>query len=45
MASITLSGVLRDPTNEFAYKNKIRFTHVTTTGQTIKGFRSELTML
>ena len=40
MASINLVGVLRDPTGEFSYKNKIRFTHNTTTGQTLKGFSS-----
>ena len=40
MASINLAGVLRDPTGEFSYKNKIRFTHNTTTGQTLKGFSS-----
>jgi len=40
MASINLTGVLRDSTGEFAHLNKIRFTHTTTTGQTLKGFRS-----
>lgn len=40
MASINLAGVLRDPLGEFSYMNKIRFTHNTTTGQTLKGFRS-----
>jgi len=40
MASINLTGVLRDSTGEFSHLNKIRFTHTTTTGQTLKGFRS-----
>jgi len=40
MASINLTGILRDPTGEFSYRNKIRFTHNTNTGQTLKGFRS-----
>ena len=40
MASINLTGILRDPTGEFSHLNKIRFTHSTNTGQTLKGFRS-----
>ncbi len=40
MASINLTGILRDPLGEFSYRNKIRFTHTTNTGQTLKGFRS-----
>ncbi len=40
MASLNLTGILRDPTGEFSYKNQIRFTHSTTTGQTLAGFQS-----
>lgn len=40
MANINLTGILRDPTGEFSYRNQIRFTHNTNTGQTLKGFRS-----
>jgi hypothetical protein len=45
MASINLTGVLRDPTGEFSNRNKIRFTHNTTTGQTPKGFSSVHTIV
>lgn len=42
MASINLSGVLIDPTGEFAVGDKIRFTHKSTTGETIQSAVSEL---
>lgn len=45
MASINLSGVLRDPLGEVSYGNKVRFTHLTTTGETLKGFRSQKTIV
>ena len=44
MANINLTGVLRDPTGEFSNLAKVRFTHGTTTGQTIKGFCSTYTI-
>ena len=37
MASINLSGVWRDSVGDLAYKNRIRFTHLTNTGETISG--------
>lgn len=42
MASINLSGVLLDPTGELAVGDKIRFTHKSTTGETIQSAVSEL---
>lgn len=42
MASINLSGILKDPTGEVAVGDQIRFTHRTTTGDTIKFARSVL---
>ena len=42
MASITLTGTLLDPTGEVAVGDQIRFTHRTTTGDTIKFARSIL---
>lgn len=45
MASINLSGVLRDPLGEVSYGNQVRFTHVTVTGETISGFRSQETIV
>jgi hypothetical protein len=42
MAHITLSGVLLDPTGEFAVGDKVRFTHKSTTGETIMGAISVL---
>lgn len=44
MAHITLSGVLLDPTGEFAFRDKIRFTHKSTTGETIQNAVSILTV-
>lgn len=44
MASINLSGVLRDPTGEFAVGDKVRFTHKSTTGETPESAVSELTI-
>ena len=42
MANINLSGVLRDPLGEVSYGNTVKFTHETTTGETIGGFASAL---
>ena len=42
MANITLSGTLLDPNSGFAARDKIRFTHKTTTGSTLKGSVSTL---
>jgi hypothetical protein len=42
MASITLTGTLLDPTGEVAVGDQIRFTHQTTTGETIQFARSVL---
>jgi hypothetical protein len=42
MASITLTGTLLDPTGEVAVGDQIRFTHRTTTGETIQFARSVL---
>jgi len=44
MAHITLTGVLLDPTGEFSVGDKVRFTHKSTTGETIKTATSELTI-
>ncbi len=40
MASHNLTGFLRDPLGEFSKGDKIRFTHLTTTGEVIKGSTS-----
>jgi hypothetical protein len=37
MASITLAGTLLDPNSDLSVGDEIRFTHASTTGQTIKG--------
>ncbi len=37
MAHITLAGILRDPVGELAVGDEVRFTHRTTTGETIQG--------
>jgi hypothetical protein len=42
MAHITLAGVLLDPTGEFSVGDKVRFTHQSTTGNTIKSAVSVL---
>ena len=42
MANITLTGTLLDPNSGFAARDKIRFTHKTTTGSTLKGSVSTL---
>lgn len=44
MASINLSGVLLDPTGEFAVGDKVRFTHKSTTGETVQSAVSVLTI-
>jgi len=44
MASINLSGVLLDPTGEFAVGDNIRFTHKSTTGETVEDAISVLTI-
>ena len=44
MAFITLSGVLRDPTSEYAVGDQVRFTHKSTTGETIESAVSVLTV-
>lgn len=44
MANITLSGILLDPTSEFAVGDEVRFTHNSTTGETIKSAISTLTI-
>ena len=44
MAHITLSGVLLDPTGEFAIGDQVRFTHKSTTGETIQSAISLLTV-
>lgn len=40
MASHNLTGFLRDPLGEFSKGDKIRFTHLSTTGEVIKGSTS-----
>jgi len=40
MASKNFSGVLREPLGALADNDKLRFTHATTTGETLKGSRS-----
>lgn len=42
MASKNFSGVLRDPLGDLASKDKYRFTHVSTTGEVIRGSTSYL---
>jgi hypothetical protein len=37
MANITLTGTLLDPNSDLAVGDEIRFTHKSTTGQTVKG--------
>jgi hypothetical protein len=44
MAFINLAGTLLDPNSEFAVGDKIRFTHKSTTGETIQGAVSVLTI-
>lgn len=44
MASILLSGTLKDPASELAVGDQIRFTHNTTTGDTIKSAVSLVTI-
>jgi hypothetical protein len=44
MAHITLAGVLLDPTGEFSVGDKVRFTHQSTTGNTIKSAVSGFTV-
>lgn len=44
MASITLSGTLLDPNSAFAVGDVIRFTHKSTTGNTLSGAVSLLTI-
>lgn len=42
MANKNFKGVLRDPLGEFAYKDRFKFTHVSTTGEVIRGSISAL---
>ena len=44
MAHITLTGVLLDPTGEFSVGDRVRFTHRTSTGDTVKTAQSMLTI-
>tara|TARA_R110002096_G_scaffold23468_3_gene74637 strand:+ start:1832 stop:2962 length:1131 start_codon:yes stop_codon:yes gene_type:complete len=44
MAHITLAGTLRDPDGNPAVGDKVRFTHQTTTGETVKSAISVLTI-
>jgi hypothetical protein len=44
MAHITLAGVLLDPTGEFSVGDKVKFTHQSTTGSTIKSAVSVITV-
>lgn len=44
MAHITLAGTLLDPTSELAVGDQVRFTHKSTTGETIKSAVSLLTI-
>lgn len=44
MASKNFSGVLRDPLGTLANNDKYRFTHVSTTGEVIRGSTSYLTI-
>ena len=40
MANHNFSGYLRDPLGEFSKGDTIKFTHVSTTGEVIKGSQS-----
>jgi hypothetical protein len=42
MAHITLAGVLLDPTGEFSVGDRVKFTHQSTTGNTMRSAVSEL---
>jgi hypothetical protein len=42
MAHITLAGVLLDPTGEFSVGDRVRFTHQSTTGNTMRSAVSEI---
>mgnify|MGYP003639709154 CR=1 FL=1 len=44
MASITLAGTLLDPNGDLAVGDQVRFTHSSTTGQTVKGAVSVITI-
>jgi hypothetical protein len=44
MASITLAGTLLDPNSDLAIGDQIRFTHQSTTGQTLRGSAAVVTM-
>ncbi|URC15394.1 hypothetical protein JLT2_26 [Paraglaciecola Antarctic JLT virus 2] len=44
MASITLAGTLLDPNGDLAVGDQIRFTHNSTTGQTVRGAVSVVTI-
>ena len=44
MANITLAGTLRDPNGDLAVGDKVRFTHKSTTGETVKSASSILTI-
>ena len=44
MANITLTGTLLDPNSDLAVGDEIRFTHNSTTGQTVKGAISLVTI-
>ena len=44
MADHIISGILKDPAGEFSVGDKIRFTHTTTTGNTIMGAQSQFTV-
>jgi hypothetical protein len=44
MASITLAGTLLDPNGDLAVGDQIRFTHSSTTGRTVKGAVSVITI-
>ena len=44
MASITLSGTLLEPSGGFAVGDEIRFTHKSTTGETVQSSTSIVTV-
>jgi hypothetical protein len=44
MANITLTGTLLDPNSDLSVGDEIRFTHASTTGQTVKGAISLVTI-
>jgi hypothetical protein len=44
MANITLTGLLRDPATGLSVGDEIRFTHASTTGETVKGAISIVTI-